>query len=92
LCFASCRCILLALLLACSQLALAKHSTEHSANELMQCVLCIGQADSKSASVHTEFCLDIAKGPIGWIKGSRISLIIKDIFQPYQSRAPPFIV
>lgn len=90
-CFAASRLILLALLLASSQLVLAKHSTTHSDNDLLQCVLCLGQSDSKSASAHTESCPNFSAEPAGLADESPVLFLFRDIYQPYHSRAPPFI-
>jgi len=89
---AACRLILLALLLAVSNVALASHTTTHSENELGQCEFCFGQADSKYAVVHSEFCTVFQTGNNGIITGSLTGLVSHDFFQLYQSRAPPFII
>jgi len=82
---------LLAFLLTASQLVVATHSTAHSENELLQCVFCIGQMDSKSASVTAEFGADLPEVTAGELIESLTCLIFRDIFQYYHSRAPPVV-
>jgi len=90
--FAAYKLILLALLLAVSHVALASHVTTHSENELGQCEFCFGQSDSKSAVVQTEVCTDLQAGNDGVFTGFLNCLVFHDVFQPYHSRAPPFLI
>jgi hypothetical protein len=89
--FASIRFILLALLLVSSQFALANHSTAHLESELLQCELCMGQADSKSAFVHAEYRPDIIIANSLLLGTFLPGFSFQEISQPYHSRAPPFI-
>jgi hypothetical protein len=84
--------MLLALLLASSQAALASHSTSHFDNDLQQCVFCMGQTDSKPMALHAEFDADLPAGAAGAFSEYLTCLIIDDIFQSYHSRAPPVII
>ena len=90
--FASIRLVLLALLMAISHVALANHSTAHSEYELGQCELCFGQADSKPAAVHSDFCEELRAKNSGDYTESLTSLIFHDLSQPYHSRAPPIFI
>jgi hypothetical protein len=89
--FAAYRLVLLALLLAVSHVALASHITTHSDNEFVQCEFCFGQSDSKTAVLQTELFTGPQAGSNGVFTGSLTCLIFHDVFQPYHSRAPPFI-
>jgi len=90
--FAAYKFIFLALLLAVSHVALASHVTTHSENELGQCEFCFGQSDSKSAVVQTEVCTDPQAGIDAVFSGFLTCLVFQDVFQPYHSRAPPFLI
>ena len=89
---ASCRLILLALLLAVSHVALANHSASHFVNELGQCELCFSQSDLKSAAVHSEHAAEPPEETDKVFSQSLTCLILHNLFQPYHSRAPPLIV
>ena len=84
--------MLLALLMAVSHVALANHATAHSEYELGQCALCFGQADLKSAAVHSAFCTEFRAEIHQDLTESLTSLIFHDLIQPYHSRAPPIFI
>ena len=89
---ASTRLVLLALLMAVSHVALANHATAHSEYELGQCELCFGQADSKSAAIHSAFSTEFQVENYQDFTESLTSLIYNDLIQPYHSRAPPIFI
>ena len=90
--FAAIRLVLLALLMAISHVALANHSTAHSEYELGQCELCFGQADSKPAAVHSDFCEELWATNHSDFTEPQASPIFHDPIQPYHSRAPPIFI
>ena len=90
--FATIRIVALAFLLAVSHAALAMHDTAHSDTELGQCELCFSHAQSPSAAIQSDHCIELDAGN-GELPGQALVLnVFRFALQPYHSRAPPFIV
>ena len=89
--FALCRILLLAILLAVSQVALAVHVTAHSGSDLGQCALCIGHAKCGSATLQSgDFDEPRILGPID-LNTLEPCVVPRVVLHPYQTRAPPFV-
>jgi hypothetical protein len=89
---ATCRILLLALLLVASQVALANHVTVHSGADMGQCALCISHAKTSSGTLQSSSFSDHTVPGVTHANPPRQRPVQRVALSPYQTRAPPFII
>lgn len=89
---ATCRTLLLALLLVASQVALANHVTVHSGTDMGQCALCFSHAKTSSGTLQSACHGNHTSPGVTNVTPPRQRPVQRVALSPYQTRAPPHII